>query len=524
MATGLTGRVSTLLLLGSCGAAVLNRGGHVLARAGVQLAARARSGHRRCLALGRPKLVAAEHASLVGQTLELTVSSLTSLGEGVARLEEGFVVLVPFVIPGERVRARVFRVTTSYANADLVEVLTPSADRVEPRCSLFGTCGGCQYQHIPLRVQREWKRQHVIDALSRIGGYIESPLDAKHPLLCVELETTVRPTIGASEELAYGYRSKITPHHDGPRGETHEVGPIGFHEASRRRLVDVLSCPIASPAINEALPAVRAKAREHARGKAMQIAEVRARGEKRRPAKGATLLLRDADDGVETDPRALVRSSVEGVLFEFPAGEFFQNNPSVLSLLVQHVVRRARGGGHIDRLVDAYCGGGFFALCAARHFESVVGVEVSADNVAAARANAERNQIFNADFHAGEVEALFEPLIRAGGVSPGRTTVILDPPRKGCSEQFLQQLFAFRPARVVYVSCDAATQARDALAFATAGYALREAQPFDLFPQTRHIEVVCVFDRADAEPGRSNPLPLDAGERASAADSPGAYL
>lgn len=499
--------------------------GPLLARAGV-LHAFVRPTHRRCLAVGRPKpksaapAAAHAHAALAGQVVELTISSLTSLGAGVARLDEGYVVLVPFVIPGERVLARVFRVGPSFANADLVEVLTPSAERVQARCALFGRCGGCQYQHMPLRMQREWKRQHVVDALGRIGGFTESPREAKHPLLCAELETLVRPTAGAPE--AYGYRSKITPHHEGARGEAHEVGAIGFHEHSRRRLVDVDACPIASPAINDALPAVRAAARERARERAARIAERRESGERRRAPKGATLLLRDAEDGVETEPRAPVRATVHGVRFLFPAGEFFQNNPSVLPALVRHVVRRARGGGRLDRLVDAYCGGGFFALCAARHFESVVGVEVSADNVAAARANAERNGIANARFEAGEVEALFEPLICAGGVVPARTAVILDPPRKGCSDEFLQQLFAFRPARVVYVSCDPATQARDALAFATAGYALREAQPFDLFPQTRHIECVCVFDRADAD--GTAPLPLDEGDATDGAAAPGAYL
>jgi 23S rRNA (uracil1939-C5)-methyltransferase/tRNA (uracil-5-)-methyltransferase len=151
----------------------------------------------------------------VGQTIELQISSLSSLGEGVARLDDenefdGLVVLVPFVIPGERVLARVYRVTSSFASADLVSVVTPSSVRIEPRCELFGRCGGCQYQHMPLRTQRECKRQHVIDALERIGGYTDRPADAQHPLLCTELETLVRTTAGA--DLEYGYRSKVCAH------------------------------------------------------------------------------------------------------------------------------------------------------------------------------------------------------------------------------------------------------------------------------------------------------------------------
>ncbi|KAJ1639420.1 S-adenosyl-L-methionine-dependent methyltransferase [Pavlovales sp. CCMP2436] len=461
--------------------------------------------HRRCVVLARSAKAKAKEKeanrghALVGQTVELQVSSLTSMGEGVARLPDGLVVIVPFVIPGERVLARIYRVS-SYANADLLEVVTPAAERIAPVCAFYGVCGGCQYQHIPLSVQREWKRQHVVDALGRIGGFTDDPLAAAEPLLCAALEALVRPTLGAPEALAYGYRSKITPHHDAPKGDAAAVGAIGFMEASRRRILDVPTCPIASPAINAELPRVREGARASAAAKVKNIYEARSQGEKRRSARGATLLLRDAEGGVETDPRAIVKATVEGVTFEFPAGEFFQNNPSALPGLVQHVVLRARAGGRVDRLVDAYCGGGFFALCAAKHFVNVVGVEVSADNVAAARANAKRNGIGNALFEAGEVEAMFKPLVARGDVEPTRTTVILDPPRKGCSAEFLEQLFAFGPARVVYVSCDPATQARDAVAFAKAGYALREAQPFDLFPQTRHIECVCTFDRADAPP------------------------
>jgi 23S rRNA (uracil1939-C5)-methyltransferase/tRNA (uracil-5-)-methyltransferase len=366
----------------------------------------------------------------------------------------------------------------------------------------------------------------VIDALSRIGGFTDEPCEAAHPLLCAELDSLVRATAGADEAFAYGYRSKITPHHEGPKGEAMDIGPIGFREANRRRLVDVESCPISSAPINAALPAVREAARARARDKAVVIKDARERGERRRAPVGATLLLRDADDGVETVASALVRSTVNGVEFHFPAGEFFQNNPSALPALVAHVVRRARAGGRVDRLVDAYCGGGFFALCAARHFESVVGLEISADNVRAARANAERNGIGNVRFEAGDVEDLFAPLVtRIAGAepsAPGRTTVILDPPRKGCSPEFLAQLFEFRPARVVYVSCDPATQARDAVAFARANYILRDVQPFDLFPQTRHIECVCVFDRAgDGEPL----LPLTEGDAAEAQSAaPGAYL
>jgi len=387
------------------------------------------------------------------QEIELGIDTLTNEGVGLGRVE-GWVVMVAFALPGERVRARVWRNHKNYSEADLVAVLEPSPSRVEPGCGLFGVCGGCQYQHLAYGAQLEWKRRQVTELLEHLAG--------------VRFE--VEPVIPSPR--AYGYRSKLTPHFDRPRGGA--VGPIGFLKAGRRfELVDVERCPIAMDPINKELGRVREEVRREAAGR----------------RQGATLLLRAHAGGVTTDPAQPIVERVGGLEFEFLAGDFFQNNPFLLPRFVDHVVDRA-AGGEIRFLVDTYCGSGLFALAAAGRFGSVVGVEVSETAVARARANAARNGIGNARFLAGRAEAVFEGI----GFPGDQTSVVIDPPRKGSDPEFLAQLFTFRPRRVVYVSCNPATQMRDLRAFLEAGYRLCEVQPFDLFPQTKHLECVMVLE------------------------------
>ena len=386
--------------------------------------------------------------------LELTVESLTTLGQGVCR-DNGWVVMVPFVIPGERVRARVFRNFPTYSEADLVEVLAPSEDRVRPQCPLFGSCGGCQLQHTAYARQLREKTARVAEVLERIGG-IAHPVEPAHP----------SPAI-------YGYRSKLTPHYGRPAADGSQ--PIGFLKVGRRnQMVDVAHCPIATDAINAALPEARDR--------------VRREGGRKRRRRGGTLLLRDTLEGVVTDPGAVVSERVGDLTFQFKAGEFFQNNPFVLPGLVAHVVDEAGGPG-VRFLVDAYCGVGLFAVSAAGRFEAVAGVEISEAAVRWARANALINGAANVRFHVGRAEAVFaDP-----GFCGRESAVVVDPPRKGCDPAFLRQLADYRPRRIVYVSCDPSTQARDLAVLRETGYEVRRLRPFDLFPHTRHIESVATL-------------------------------
>lgn len=396
--------------------------------------------------------------------LELEIATLTNLGIGLARVphpadpESRWVIMVPFALPGERVRARVFRNHKNYSEADLVEVLTPSPDRITPRCDLFGRCGGCQYQHLDYPAQLTWKQRQVEELLRHMAG----------------VEFTVSPVIGSPER--FGYRSKLTPHFNPPRRpDEADTLPVGFlRQGTRFDLLDVPTCPIATDAINARLPAARAAVRERARAGLIKRA--------------GTLLLRDASGRVSSDYDEVVEETVADLKLRFLARDFFQNNPFILPAFTAYARDQAAATG-ARYLVDAYCGSGLFALRCASAFERVAGVEISESSVAFARENAAANGITNATFLAGDAAAIF-----AGLDFPGADTVVLiDPPRKGCDETFLQQLFAFGPRSVVYVSCDPATQMRDLRAFFAAGYELTAVQPFDLFPQTRHLECVATL-------------------------------
>jgi len=402
--------------------------------------------------------------------LELEIVTLTNLGVGLGRVPlpsdpaSRWVVMVPFALPGERVKVRVFRNHKNFSETDLIEVLTVSPHRVAPLCPLFGRCGGCQYQNFSYDQQLIWKRRQVEELLQHMA----------------DLEFPVAPTIGSPQQ--YGYRSKITPHFNPPREPRFEDSPklaatpatlpIGFlRQGTRFDLLDVPQCPIATAPINERLTTVRAEI--HTKATAGEY------------TRGATILLRDAGGAVTTEYDQVITEEVAGLKLRFLARDFFQNNPFILPVFTGYVREQAAASG-ARFLVDAYCGSGLFALSAAPSFERVAGIEISESSVAFARENATANGIANATFQAGDASAIF-----AGLTFPAAdTVVVIDPPRKGCDENFLNQLFAYGPRAVVYVSCDPATQMRDLKLFAASGYSLTTVQPFDLFPQTRHLECV----------------------------------
>ena len=410
------------------------------------------------------------------QEIELEISSLSNLGVGIARVQledqgeqsnqsgqdeaqQGWVVFVPHTLPGEKVLARIFRNDKSHSQADLIDVLVPSTDRLEPKCSLFGRCGGCQYQHLSYDKQLAWKTRQVEELLEHMAG----------------VHTDVSPAIPSPRQ--WGYRSKITPHFKRPRDG--KIGDIGFLLAGQRsHLVDVPHCPIAMDEINDALPRIR----EETRGNAKAY------------KKDATLLLRATEGRVETNHRNPISETVTtdagDIIFHFLAGDFFQNNPFILPAFTGYVAEQASSCG-ARYLVDAYCGSGLFSLCLAHKFKQVAGVEVSETAADWARRNAELNKIDNATFLASSAEAIFDDIT----FPAEETAVVIDPPRKGCNQEFLEQLFAFGPKKVVYISCNPATQMRDLSEFLLAGYQLTAVQPFDLFPQTRHLECVIVLEK-----------------------------
>jgi tRNA/tmRNA/rRNA uracil-C5-methylase (TrmA/RlmC/RlmD family) len=388
---------------------------------------------------------------LYHQEIELTIDTLTNLGDGLGRID-GWVVMVPFTLPGERIRARVYRNHKNYSQADLVEILEASMERKKPDCPLFGECGGCQYQHLTYEGQLKWKRQQVVELFQKgIGDGIE--VNETHP---------------SPKKL--NYRSKITPHHQRPIDG--KLRAIGFlHHSRRNYIIDVPQCPIATEWINTKLKHVRKEAQEKA---------------KENHKKGATLLLRDTGDAVVTDPKELVFTKVGSLQFQFKAGDFFQNNPFILEAFTNYAVRQAAADPEVEYLVDAYCGGGLFTLFASQHFKECAGVEINAYAVMLAKTNASANNITNCSFLQSPAEAIFKGI----PYPADKTAILMDPPRKGCDREFIDQLIAYSPKRIVYVSCDPATQVRDLKPVEEAGYQISAAQPFDLFPQTRHIENV----------------------------------
>ena len=320
-----------------------------------------------------------------------------------------------------------------------------------PACPLFGRCGGCQLQNLAYEAQLALKTEQVRGLFP---------------------DLSVEPCVPSPR--AYGYRSKLTPHF--PRPRPGRPATIGFLEVGLpRRTIDVPACPLGTPAVNAALAQLRAR--------------VLSRWDTYR--RGATLLVREAASGVTDDPRAVITEQVGDLSLQFLAGDFFQNNPFLLPALVAHVAGEAARGG-APYLVDAYCGSGLLGLAAAPAFRQAIGVEVSASAVGWARANAARNGRDNCTFVAADAAAIFASVPFAGG----QTAVIVDPPRKGCGPAFIGQLAAFRPRTIVYVSCNPETQAPEIATLSAAGYRCDRIQPFDMFPQTRHLE--CVATLTDA--------------------------
>ena len=386
---------------------------------------------------------------ILGDKLTLTIGDIAFGGEGVAR-HETFVVFVPFVAPGEVVEVEVTEVKKRFARARLLRVVSPSPERVEPLCPYFGQCGGCQYQHLAYPAQLRLKHKQAAELFERIGGF--------DPGL-------VAPLVGCPQP--YGYRNRIMIR---SQWDKFKQGlNIGFVRADSRLVVDVEECRIAEPALSK------------------QIKRVRAHPP---PRGGIKVVLRIPPPG-----------------WEVPPDSFFQNNFFLLPKLTETVGDRLRQAG-TRYLVDAFCGVGFFALELGDQVESFVGVELDRLAIQAARRNATARGRTNGEFVAGKAEELLPELLRR--FPADHTTVLIDPPRKGCHTETLQMLREQRPAQVIYVSCQPATMARDLNILCADGvFELAQVVPLDMFPQTSHVESVADVRRKTVipEPNPSLPTP-----------------
>lgn len=381
---------------------------------------------------------------------EATVESIDYDGFGRCCVD-GQSFSIPCVIAQEIVRFSPLAFPSTPSWGLIRELLSASPARVQPKCPLFGQCGGCQYQHMDYATQLELKREQIHRMISEnFPG----------------LDMAVAPTIASP--LIYGYRRKLTPHYGRIRNGDEA---IGFQRILHRKIVDVPSCPIATDEINDALPDLRKKLRSAT------------------TKRGGTTILRQGSEGVSNGYRDLLSETIGSLRFHFYSGDFFQNNTSILPIFLHHVIGRA-AAKPARFLVDAYCGVGLFAIAGGKFFEKTCGIEINADAIHLARLNAKLNGLTNAEFLIGSAESIFD----AVDFAADETTVLIDPPRTGCCPSFLRQLIQYHPRRIIYVSCGPQSQMRD-LKHLLPAYQITEVQPFDFFPQTKHIENLIVLER-----------------------------
>ncbi|HEY5160011.1 MAG TPA: 23S rRNA (uracil(1939)-C(5))-methyltransferase RlmD [Gaiellaceae bacterium] len=445
------------------------------------------------------------------QELELRIESLAFGGNGVARLE-GFVLFVRGGLPGDLVRARVTKVKRSHAEAETIEVLEPGASRVEAPCPYFGSCGGCRFQDLAYEVQCEAKAAQVKDALVRIAGIAEPPLE---------------PIIPAEE--IYGYRNKLeysfsaTP--DGPA--------LGFHRAGRwDELLPIERCLLTTELGNS----IRAAVVEWAREEVLEAYDQKEKHgylrhlvvrEGRNTGQALVMLVTASDRPFERDffirsltkfpevrsiywavnegsgettnvPAELIwgEDAIEeelcGLNFRLRPNAFLQTNTLMAEKLYSLAGEYAGLTGE-ETVWDLYCGTGTIGLTLARQARSVWGIEISEESVACALENAERNSVGNIAFFAGNVGQVIRELKERSG-SPD--VVVVDPPRAGLAGKALRRLAETGAPRIVYVSCNPTTLAGDFKQLQEqAGYRLLRAQPLDMFPHTPHVETVALLER-----------------------------
>lgn len=408
---------------------------------------------------------------------------LTDMAHGGAALgrHEGKVVFVPYAIPGEEVLVELVEDKGRYARGRLVEVLSPSAQRVSPPCPHFGSqatvaavgCGGCHWQHITYEAQWELKRRIVQDQLKRIGRFENVP---------------VKPTIGSPEP--WRYRNHVQFALD-------EHGRLGFMAAESQRVVPIEECHVMHPLLDEVFGALDLELPELKRlslrcgvntSQRMVVFETHEDEpfelEVDLPVSCAFLL----SDGRTATliGHDYISEILAGHKYRISASSFFQVNTSQAEELVR-LVRDYLAPTGSEVLLDAYCGVGVFGLSLAGEVGQVIGVEENPSAVADARFNA--SPANNAEFVAGRVEEVLPSL------GTPMDLAVLDPPRQGCASEALTALAGLAPDRIVYVSCDPATLARDTRQLVQAGYQLVEVQPVDMFPQTYHIEIVALLKR-----------------------------
>ncbi|OGJ89575.1 MAG: 23S rRNA (uracil-5-)-methyltransferase RumA [Candidatus Raymondbacteria bacterium RifOxyC12_full_50_8] len=436
------------------------------------------------------------------KAIEIIVDRMALAGEGVGRINT-IPVFVAGALSGERVRARITERKKSYMRGQTMEILSPSADRVSPACPVYGMCGGCNVMHLAYGAQVQYKKQLVCEAMQRIGGFSSIP---------------VNECIASPHE--FGYRNKIQV----PIREKKRRLVMGFFAQNSHDVVPVASCPVHCEQGNRVYGVVRdmvTRSGIHAYSEQAHtgvlrhvlVRTARFTGEslvclismapsgqrleqlaralcaKCPGVKGVVLNINKTRGNVilgqatyQLAGQPYVTEEIEGLRFRITAPSFFQINSAQIT--VMHSIIAGFLKEHAcETLVDAYCGVGVFSLLLSRTAKQVIGIESVSEAIRDARLNASLNNINNTEFIQGFVENEIHKI-------KDIDAVILNPPRTGCEGSVLHALGKAKPGKIVYVSCNPATLARDLKIITDSGYKIMLVQPVDMFPQTAHVETI----------------------------------
>lgn len=458
--------------------------------------------------------------------LELSISGLNSEGDGIAKTEDGFVVFVPKSLPGDKVRARIIKKKSNFANAMLLEIISPSADRTEPKCAYFGKCGGCKFQNYKYEKQLEYKRQLVRDSFERIGGFTD--LDVPDVLGC--------------DDIFY-YRNKmefsfsIFKWHDEVPFEIEENPfSLGLHVPGFfEKIIDVDDCKLQSELSDEILNFSRNFFREknlsvyNTKSHSGYLRFLIIRQSRNTNHLMVNLITYDSNEPLMEEyasemkklfpqvttlvnsfstKKAMVAVSESStalygdgyiieklnngkreISFKISPNSFFQTNTRQTEKLYKVMMDFADFSAD-DSVYDLYCGAGAISLFISDFVKSVTGVELVGDAIENAKENAVLNNIINVKFVLNDIKDYLKSI--SGSIESGHNKLILDPPRSGLHPDICKMLSETNFEKILYISCNPVTQARDIKMICEKGkYRIEKMKPVDMFPQTSHVENVC---------------------------------
>lgn len=428
----------------------------------------------------------------VGQRVSIPIRSLGHSGEGIGNFQ-GYTLFVDGVLPGETALVEITERKKTYGKAKLLSLEHRSSVRIDPPCPYFGTCGGCQIMHMAYPEQLEIKRQRIINALTRIGKF---------------QELQVEPCLASPQ--SFGYRNKIQL----PVRNTISGSVLGLYEKNSHRLIAIDHCLIHCEegervfhTIADLLRKSFVPIRHVLIKSAIETKEILVVFVTSGPPNDDLQVLADQLHEKEICVRSVVHNRhsgpenvilgkeytpligpgfitevLNGLYFRVSPASFFQVNPKQAVNLYNKALEFAHLTGK-ETLLDAYCGVGTLSLFFAPHVKRVIGVESVPEAIDDAKFNAATNQITNAEFTCSSAEQFMQ-------TAPLIDLLLINPPRKGCDPLFLEGVKKLKPSKLVYISCDPATLARDLAILASFGYKIGTVQPVDMFPQTSHVECV----------------------------------